>query len=47
MEAIGGVLPPFSGGGDPVNIEGMLTIAQSLDVNDGENLVGAVEFGAQ
>ena len=47
MEAIGGLLPPFSGGVDPVNIEGMLTIAQSLDVNDGENLVGAVEFVAQ
>ena len=47
MEAIGGLLTPFSGGVDPVNIEGMLTIAQSLDVNDGENLVGAVEFVAQ
>ncbi len=47
MEAIGGLFTPFSGGVDPVNVEGMLTIAQPLDVNDGENLVGAVEFVAQ
>ena len=47
MEAIGGLLPPFSGGVDPVNIEGMFTIAQSLDVNHGENLVSTVKFVAQ
>jgi hypothetical protein len=47
MEGMGSLLPPFSGGVDPVNVEGMFTIVQSFDVNHGENLVSAVEFVAQ
>ena len=47
MEAVGGLFAQFTGGIDPVNIEGMFTIVQSLDVNYGENFVGAIKFVAQ
>jgi len=47
MKGMGGLLPPCSGRVDPVNVEGMFTIAQSFDVNHGKNFVSAVEFAAQ
>ena len=47
MEAVGGLLTPFSRGVDPVSIESMFTIVQSFDVNHGENLVGAAKFVAR